>query len=178
MGEEGQQLIWEEAADTGGGGGSLPNTVNEKERDLCSSPGPSLTERGAETPISQLRNIGPSRCLKLTGIDWGWGTGRTPGPCRWSLGGSKPPLEEGGWPEAGLLQTELLVMDREPCFLGGNLVKQALPRGCRQKQFGTAMGGWGSLGSLPDATGGGRQTHSLIVHPASRGLCSLTVLPP
>lgn len=120
MGEEGQQLIWEKAADTEGG--SLPNSVNEKERDLCSSPGPSLTQRGAETPISQLRKIGPSRCLKLTGIDWGWGTGRTPGPCRWSLGDSKPPLEEGGWPVAGLLQTELLVIDREPCFLGGNLV--------------------------------------------------------
>lgn len=176
MGEEGQQLIWEEVADTGGG--SLPNAVNEKERDLCSSPGPSLTQRGAETPICQLRKIGPSRCLKLTGIDWRWGTGRTPGPCRWSLGGSKPPLEEGGWPVAGLLQTELLVMDREPCFLGGNLVKQALPRGCRQKQFDTAMGGWESLGSLPDATGRGRQSHSLIVHPASRGPCSPTVLPP
>ena len=50
MGEEGQQLIWEEAADTGGG--SLPNAVNEKERDLCSSPGPSLTEGSRDTNFS------------------------------------------------------------------------------------------------------------------------------
>lgn len=55
MGEEGQQLIWEEAADPSGGG-SLPNAVNEKERDLCSSPGPSLTEGSRDTNFSVEEN--------------------------------------------------------------------------------------------------------------------------
>ena len=49
-------------------------------------------------------------------------------------------LEEGGRTGAGLLQTELLVRDREPCSLGGNLVKQALPNGADKSSLAELWG--------------------------------------
>lgn len=65
-----------------------------------------------------------------------------------------------------MLQTE---RQRAPSP-GGTLAGQAPPRGCRQKQFGRAVGGWESLGSLPDIQAReGR--NSLVVHPTNQRLC-------
>lgn len=99
-------------------------------------------------------------------MEWGEGENQV------SLGGPGGlrvwALEGGSRTGAGLLQTKLLVKDRGPCSPEGNLVEQALSTGCGQKQFGTAMGGWESLGSLTDTTSWVRQ----------KFICSLSTAPP
>lgn len=99
------------------------------------------------------------------------------------LGGSKSGPWGGGTNSrtgAGLLQTKLLVKDTGPSSPEGDLVEQAVSRGCGQKQFGRAMGA-GREGSLSDTTGWGRRKFiSLLSTPPlpQPGTLLPTVVPP